>query len=235
MLFGEEFASGTTGVDVVGDDGVPFVVLWPKPMDEKCVVRLAGGARFAVDVDGPGHLPVVSHLQDEETAGSERTTTAADNIAEYLLRTHSSESSRRAHRQRRRRLGRQSPASVEPGGARMERRFVATVDHALGRIETVPVNAGRTGRFEKHTGPAANIQKLAVVGCDAERFGDDKRVVVVVVAGWRVQVVAMRELVEELIHGFNSRLRCGRDSRWHCGKRLDGPLRGGGRVGTGRA
>ena len=96
----------------------------------------------------------------------------------------------------------------------------------------MPVNTGRTGRFEKDTGPAADIEKPAVAGCDAERFGDDQRVVVLVVTGWRVQVVAMRELVEELIHGFGSRLRRRRDSRWHCRKPLHGPFRDGGRVGT---
>ena len=234
MLFGEEFASGTTGVDVVGDDGVPFVVLWPKPMDQECIVRLAGWARLAVDVDGASHLPVVGHLQDEETTGSERTTTAADDIAEFRFGlTVVNRPGERAD----------NVVGVSVGNllhplnpeALVGKTFCRTVDHALGRIETAPVNAGRTGRFEKHTGPAADIEKLAVVGCDAERFGDDKRVVVVVVAGWRVQVVAMRELVEELIHGFNSRQRCGRGSRWHCGKRLDGPLRGGGRVGAGGA
>ena len=209
MLFGEEFASGTTGVDVVGDDGVPFVVLWPKPMDQECVVWLAGWARLAVDVDGPGHLPVVRHLQDEETAGSERTTTAADDIVEFRFGLAIVN-----------RPGERTdnvvgvsvgnllhPLNSEP---LVGKTFCRTVDHALGRIEPVPVNASRTGRFEKYTGSAADIQKPAVVGCDAERFGDDKRVVMVVVAVWRVQVVAVRELVEELIHGFSSRLRCGR-------------------------
>ena len=234
MLFAKELTGGTTGVDVVGDDGVRFVMLWPKPMDEECVVRLAGWARFAVDVDGTGHLPVVRHLQDKETAGSERTTTAADDIVEFRFgltvvnrpgeHTDNVESVSVGDLLH--------PLNPEPLVGKTSSR---TVDHALGRIETVAVNASRTGRFEKDTGPAADIEKPALVGCDAERFGDNERVVVAVVAGWRVQVVAMRKLVEELIHGFSSRLRRGRDSRWHCGKRLDGPLRGGRRVGAGGA
>ena len=209
MLFGEEFASGTTSVDVVGDDGVPVVVLWPKPMDQECVVRLTGWTRLAVDVDRPGHLPVVRHLQDEETAGSECTTTAADDIVEFRFGlTVVNRPGERTDNVVGVSVGNLlHPLNPEP---LVGKTFFRTVDHAPGLIESVPVNASRTGGFEKYTGPAADIQKPAVVGCEAKRFGDDERVVVVVVAGWRVQVVAMRELVEELIHRFSSRLRCGR-------------------------
>ena len=189
MLFAEEFTSGTTGVDVVGDDGVPVVVLWLKPMDQECVVRLAGWACLAVDVDRPAHLPIVGHLQDEETPRSERTMTAADDIAEFRCGlTVVNRPGERTHNIVGLSVGNLlHPLNTE---ALVGKTFCRTLDHAPGRIETVPINASRTGRFEKYTGPAADIQKPAVVGCDAERFGDDKRVVVLVVGGWRVQVIA---------------------------------------------
>ena len=138
MLFGEEFASRTTSVDVVGDDSVPFVVLWPKPMDEKCVVRLAEWARLAVDVDGASHLPVVGHLQDEETAGPEGTATAADDIAEFRFGlTVVNRPGERTDNVVGVLVGNLlHPLNPE---ALVGKTLCRTVDHALGRIETVPV------------------------------------------------------------------------------------------------
>ena len=164
-------------------------------MDQKRVVRLPGGAWFPVNLDGPGHLPIVCHLQDKETTGAQRTTAASDNIVEFRFGLAVVD-----------RPGERTddivsvlvgdflhPFNPEPfAGETISR----AVNHWLGGIETVPVDTGRASRFEKDPGPASDIEKPAVRGFDAKRFGDYERVVVPVVAGWGVQVVSIREFIE---------------------------------------
>ena len=204
MSLGEEFVCRTTDVDVVGVHRVRFVMPRSKAVDQKRVVWLPGGAWFPVNLDGPGHLPIVCHLQDKEATGAQRITAANDDIVEFCFRFAVVDRPReKTHNIVSIAVGNfLHPLNAEPLAREAASR---AGNHPFGGIKTVRVDSGRACRFKKNPGPASDIEKPAVRGFDAKRFADYERVVVPVVAGGSVQIIAIGEFVEQLIHGFISR------------------------------
>src|ERR1700674_4923628 len=63
------------------------------------------------------------------------------------------------------------------------------VDHLWCRINSVAVDTGGDRGLEKDTGTTTDVQQATVRRCDPQRLTDHESVIVLVVTGWRMEVV----------------------------------------------
>lgn len=199
MLFDEKFASALSHVNVVGQNLSAGSRLWMKPMDEQDVVRLTVGAGLLVNARGVNHAIWICYLKEQKATWREapgedvddppqvcgvvaimdRPGEGGDDIVagDLVERLHAFDTNTR----RTKSLG-------------------GSVDHALGCVGSIGVDAFGQRQFEEHARSAADIKQARAVASEASDLVEDEGVVVLVVAWRRVQVIAVGVGLEELMH-----------------------------------
>ena len=199
MLFDEQFAGALSDIDVIGQNLSPRTGLGAEPMDEQYVVGLTVGARFPVDLWPGVHAVWICYLKKQQTAGRETLRKRANDPTQvgFVIAIVQ-------------RPG-QGDDDVVAGDlieilhpldahARGGQAVGGGPHHAFRGVGPVGVDPVRDRELEKHTGSAPDVEQAGMGSAEAGDPIQDERMIMLVVARRRVEVVARGVGLEELVH-----------------------------------